>query len=159
MKPILGYDYLWLNVRVKGGAYGVMNSAGRSGEGYFVSYRDPNLKETDQVFEGVADYLEQFDADERDMTKYVIGTISDMDTPLLPPYKGAKAVSAWYSGITDEMLAEERRQVLAAQPEDIRALAKIIRAILSTGSFCVVGNSEKIKENKELFGSIKNLFN
>lgn len=159
LKPILGYDYLWLNVRVKGGAYGVMNSAGRSGEGYFVSYRDPNLKETDQVFEGVADYLEQFDADERDMTKYVIGTISDMDTPLLPPYKGAKAVSAWYSGITDEMLAEERRQVLAAQPEDIRALAKIIRAILSTGSFCVVGNSEKIKENKELFGSIKNLFN
>ena len=58
------------------------------------------------------------------MTKYVIGTISDMDTPLLPPYKGAKAVSAWYSGITDEMLAEERRQVLAAQPEDIRALGE-----------------------------------
>lgn len=159
LKPILGYDYLWLNIRVKGGAYGVMNSAGRSGEGYFVSYRDPNLKETDQVFEGVAEYLEQFDADERDMTKYVIGTISDLDTPLLPPYKGAKAVSAWYSGVTDEMLAEERRQILTAKPEDIRALAGIIRAILSTGSFCVVGNAEKIKENKELFGSIKNLFN
>lgn len=159
LKPILGYDYLWLNVRVKGGAYGVMNSAGRSGEGYFVSYRDPNLKETDQVFEGVAEYLEQFDADERDMTKYVIGTISDLDTPLLPPYKGAKAVSAWYSGVTDEMLAEERRQILTVKPEDIRALAGIIRAILDTGSFCVVGNAEKIKENKELFGSIKNLFN
>ena len=159
LKPILGYDYLWLNIRVKGGAYGVMNSAGRSGEGYFVSYRDPNLKETDQVFEGVADYLEQFDADERDMTKYVIGTISDLDTPLLPPYKGAKAVSAWYSGVTDEMLAEERRQILTAKPEDIRALAGIIRAILGTGSFCVVGNAEKIKENKEMFGSIKNLFN
>lgn len=159
LKPILGYDYLWLNIRVKGGAYGVMNSAGRSREGYFVSYRDPNLKETDQVFEGVAEYLEQFDADERDMTKYVIGTISDLDTPLLPPYKGAKAVSAWYSGVTDEMLAEERRQILTAKPEDIRALAGIIRAILDTGSFCVVGNAEKIKENKELFGSIKNLFN
>ena len=46
-----------------------MNSASRSGEGYFVSYRDPNLKETDQVFEGVADYLEQFDADERGYDK------------------------------------------------------------------------------------------
>lgn len=159
LKPILGYDYLWLNVRVKGGAYGVMNSAGRSGEGYFVSYRDPNLKETDEVFEGVADYLEHFDADERDMTKYVIGTISDLDTPLLPPYKGSKALSAWYSGVTDEMLGEERRQVLEAQPADIRALAGIVRAILATGSFCVVGNEEKIKENKELFGSIKNLFN
>lgn len=159
LKPILGYDYLWLNVRVKGGAYGVMNSAGRSGEGYFVSYRDPNLKETDEVFEKVTEYLEHFDADERDMTKYVIGTISDLDTPLLPLYKGAKALNAWYSGVTDEMLCEERRQVLTAQPEDIRALAGIIRAILNTGSFCVVGNEEKIKENEELFGSIKNLFN
>lgn len=159
LKVILGYDYLWLNVRVKGGAYGVMNGAGRSGEGYFVSYRDPNLRETDQVYEGVAEYLEQFDADERDMTKYVIGTISDLDTPLLAPYKASKAISAWFSGVTDEMLGEERGQILKAEPKDIRALAGIIRAILSTGSFCVVGNAEKIKENKELFGEIKNLFN
>ena len=79
-----------LNVRVKGGAYGVMNGAGRTGEGYFVSYRDPNLKETNQVFENVVKYLEEFDADERDMTKYVIGTISDLDVPLLAPYKAAK---------------------------------------------------------------------
>ena len=89
------------------------------------------------------------------MTKYVIGTISDMDTPLLPPYKGAKAVSAWYSGITDEMLAEERGKVLAAQPEDIRALAKIIRAILSTGSFALSVIQRKSRKNKELFGSDK----
>ena len=159
LKSILGYDYLWLNVRVKGGAYGVMNGAGRSGEGYFVSYRDPNLVETDQVYEGVIEYLEQFDADERDMTKYVIGTISDLDTPLLPPYKASRAVSAWFSGVTDEMLLTERTQILQAVPEDVRALTGIIRAILSTGSFCVVGNAEKIKENRERFKEIKNLFN
>lgn len=158
LKVILGYDYLWLNVRVKGGAYGVMNGTGRTGEGYFVSYRDPNLAETNQVFEQVVDYLEHFDADERDMTKYVIGTISDLDTPLLPQYKGAKADSAYFSGVTDEMLREERSQVLRACPEDIRALAGIIREILNTGSLCVIGNAEKIKENKEMFGEIKNLF-
>lgn len=159
LKVILGYDYLWLNVRVKGGAYGVMNGAGRFGDGYFVSYRDPNLKETNQVYEGVPDYIEGFDADERDMTKYVIGTISDLDAPLLPPYKGGKAVSAWFSGITDEMLKEERRQILTAQPEDIRALADMIRAILADGSLCVIGNAEKIKAEKAMFGEIKNLFN
>ena len=159
LKVILGYDYLWLNVRVKGGAYGVMNGTGRSGEGYFVSYRDPNMKETNEVYEGVIAYLEQFDADERDMTKYVIGTISDLDTPLLPPYKGSKADSAWFSGVTDGMLLKERQEVLTVQPEDIRALADIIKAILATGSLCVIGNAEKVKENSGMFGEVKNLFN
>lgn len=159
LKVILGYDYLWLNVRVKGGAYGVMNGAGRSGEGYFVSYRDPNVKETNEVYEEVVSYLEEFQADERDMTKYVIGTISDLDTPLLPPYKGSKADSAWFSGVTDEMLLKERQEVLKVQPEHIRALADVIRAILVTGSLCVIGNAEKIKENSGMFNEVKNLFN
>lgn len=158
LKVILGYDYLWLNVRVKGGAYGVMNGTGRTGEGYFVSYRDPNLRETNQVFEQVADYLKTFDADERNMTKYVIGTISEMDTPLLPPYKGSKADAAYFSGVTDEMLREERTQVLNAGPQDIRDLSGLIREILKTGSLCAIGNAEQIKKNQDLFGEIKNLY-
>lgn len=159
LKVILGYDYLWLNIRVKGGAYGVMNGAGRSGEGYFVSYRDPNLAETNRIFEAIPEYIEHFDADERDMTKYVIGTISDLDAPLLPQYKGSKAVSAYFSGVTDEMLSEERTQILHAGKEDIRKLSGIIKEILKTGSFCVVGNAEQIKANADLFGEIKSLFN
>lgn len=158
LKVILGYDYLWLNVRVKGGAYGVMNGTGRTGEGYFVSYRDPNLKETNQVFDRVADYIESFDADERGMTKYVIGTISEMDTPLLPQYKGSKADAAYFSGVTDGMLRAERTQVLTAAPQDIRELAGLIREILQTKSLCVIGNAEQIRENKDLFGEIKNLY-
>ena len=72
---------LYTSIRVKGGAYGCMSGFGRSGEGYLVSYRDPNLRETNAVYEGVTDYLRNFQAYERDMTKFVIGTISDLDTP------------------------------------------------------------------------------
>ncbi len=79
LQVILSYDYLWMNLRVKGGAYGCMSGFGRSGEGYLVSYRDPNLKETNEIYEGSPAYLEAFDPDERDMTKYVIGTISNLD--------------------------------------------------------------------------------
>lgn len=158
LKVILGYDYLWLNVRVKGGAYGVMNGVGRFGDGYFVSYRDPKLQETAQVYEGVPAYIESFDADERDMTKYVIGTISDLDAPLLAPYKGAKADSAWFSHVTDEMFEQERREILTAGPEDIRALAGIVREVLSEGSLCVIGNAECIRKCEGMFGEIKNLF-
>ncbi len=158
LRLILSYDYLWLNLRVKGGAYGCMSGFGRSGEGYFVSYRDPNLAETNEVYEKIVEYLEQFDVDERDMTKYVIGTISALDTPLTPSDKGARGLSAYLSGVTDEMLQEERNQILAARPEDIRKLAGIVKAILGTGSMCVIGNDDKVEKNRELFGEVKNLY-
>ncbi len=157
LQVILSYDYLWLNIRVKGGAYGCMSGFGRSGEGYLVSYRDPNLKETNAVYEDIPAYLEQFSANDREMTKYVIGTISNMDTPLTPSIRGSRGLSAYLSGVTEEMMQQERDQVLDASQEDIRKLAPLVRAVLDTGSFCVVGNEEKIESNKEMFGKVENL--
>ena len=81
LKVILSYDYLWMNLRVKGGAYGCMSGFKRSGESYFVSYRDPHLKRTLDVYEGIPAYVRDFQADEREMTKYIIGTISGKDVP------------------------------------------------------------------------------
>ena len=157
LQVILSYDYLWLNIRVIGGAYGCMSGFGRSGEGYLVSYRDPNLKETNEIYEGIPAYLEQFDPDERDMTKYVIGTISNLDAPLTPSVKGSRGLSAYLSGVTEEMMQTERDQVLQATKEDIRALAAHVRAVLQTGSFCVVGNEEKIEANRAMFGEVSSL--
>ena len=157
LQVILSYDYLWLNIRVKGGAYGCMSGFGRSGEGYLVSYRDPNLKETNEIYEGIPAYLEAFDPDERDMTKYVIGTISNLDAPLTPSVKGSRGLSAYLSGVTEEMMQTERDQILGATKEDIRALAAQVRAVLSTGSFCVVGNEEKIEASRGMFGEVSSL--
>ena len=157
LQVILSYDYLWLNIRVKGGAYGCMSGFGRSGEGYLVSYRDPNLKETNDIYESIPAYLEAFDPDERDMTKYVIGTISNLDAPLTPSVKGSRGLSAYLSGVTEEMMQTERDQILGAAKEDIRALAAQVRAVLATGSFCVVGNEEKIEANRGMFGEVSSL--
>ena len=158
LKVILSYDYLWINLRVKGGAYGCMSGFGRSGEGYLVSYRDPNLAETNAIYEGIPAYLENFTVDERDMTKYVIGTISDVDTPLTPSIKGSRGLSAYLSGVTEEMLQKERDRILSATQEDIRALAPIVQAVLNTGSLCVIGNEEKVKSQETMFNEVKNLF-
>ncbi len=159
LKLILSYDYLWLNLRVKGGAYGCMSGFGRSGEGYFVSYRDPGMARTNEVYEKIVEYLESFDVDERDMTKYVIGTVSAMDTPFTPADKGARGLSGYLSGVTGEMLQQERDEVLKAQPEDIRRLAGIVKAILDTGSLCTIGNEEKIESDRGMFGEVKSLYN
>ena len=135
-----------------------MSGFGRSGEGYLVSYRDPNLAETNKIYEGIPEYLENLTVDERDMTKYVIGTISDVDTPLTPSVKGSRGLSAYLSGVTEEMLQEERNQILTATQEDIRALAPIVQAVLDTGSLCAIGNEEKVKKNQEIFKEVKALF-
>lgn len=158
LKVILSYDYLWINLRVKGGAYGCMSGFGRSGEGYFTSYRDPNVRETNRIYDGVVDYLESFQETDRDMTKYVIGTISDMDVPFPPSTRGNRGLSAYLSGVDKEMMEKEREEVLTATQEDIRSLASLVKAVLDTGSLCVIGNEEKIEVDKDLFGETKNLF-
>ncbi len=158
LKVMLSYDYLWINLRVKGGAYGCMSGFSKNGESYFVSYRDPNVGESDAVYRGIPDYLERFDASERDMTKFVIGTVSEMDTPLPPSLKGARGLAAWYSGLTQEMVQKERDEVLSASVSDIRALAGPVRAILGTGAVCVIGNGDKIRADAAMFGEIRPLF-
>ncbi len=157
LQMVLSYDYLWIQVRVKGGAYGVMSGLGRNGDGYFVSYRDPELGKTNQVFEKVPEYLEQFTANEREMTRYIIGTVSHMDAPLTPRAKGARNASMCLCGVTEEMLKEERRQVLEASPEDIRALAGPVRAVLAGENLCVLGGDAKIEAERELFTELKRL--
>ena len=158
LKVILGYDYLWNNVRVKGGAYGCMCNFGKTGDSYFVSYRDPNLVKTMEVFEGTGDYLRAFKADERTMTKYIIGTISDMDIPLNPAAKGSRSLGAYMSNIAYEDIQKEREEVLTCQEKDIQALATYMDAMMQQKAVCVVGNGQAIADNKDMFDAIENLF-
>lgn len=158
LKVILSYDYLWIQVRVKGGAYGCMSGFGTYGDSYLVSYRDPNLGQTNEVFEQTPEYVEQFDASERDMTKYIIGTISDMDTPRTPAMEGSRGLASWLTQTTLEDIQKYRDEVLDAQPEDIRALSGGIRELLEEGAFCAIGNESKIEKEKELFDTTFRLF-
>lgn len=157
LRIILSYDYLWINVRVKGGAYGCMHTFFRSGESYFVSYRDPNLSDTLDVYDRIPEYIKSFSPDERDMTKYIIGTFSALDTPMNPEAKGSRSLSAYLEGITYEQIQKERNEILNAQPEDIRRLADLVEAVLKKDSICVIGNENMIKESAGLFENVEKL--
>ena len=145
-------------MRVKGGAYGCMCTFGKSGDCYFVSYRDPNLLKTIEIYEHAAEAIEAFDADERTMTQYIIGAISELDTPMNPAAKGLNSLSAYMTGLTQEIMQKERDELLSATPEDIRSLAAYIRAFMEEDFLCVVGNADKIKEAEGVFGYTENLF-
>ena len=155
---IMRYEYLWFNIRVQGGAYGCMSNGKTNGDIQFVTYRDPNIKRSNDVFEGIADYVENFECDEREMTKYVIGTMSSIDTPMTPVQKGVSDFSIYLNGDKLEERARIRGQVIDCLAEDIRALAGSIRRAMAEGNIACVGCESKIEEDKELFKEVKNLF-
>lgn len=157
LKVILSYDYLWINVRVKGGAYGCSGNFLRNGETSFSSYRDPNLEKTNEVYEGIPQYLREFYPDERDMTKYIIGTFGVMDTPMYPEAKGTRSLAAYLGGLTEEMLQRERDEVLGATAEDVRALADLVESVLRENVLCVIGNEKAIQNAAGLFDRIEKL--
>ena len=154
LKVILSYEYLWQNIRVKGGAYGCMSNFNRIGEGYFVSYRDPNLRRTLEVYDGIVDYLKEFTVSERDMTKYIIGTMSNIDQPMTPAAKGDRSMNLYMNKVSAEMIQKERREILEAGQDDIRRLSKVVEAVLKADQLCVIGSEEKIEEERNLFGTV-----
>ena len=157
LRTILSYEYLWNEVRVKGGAYGVMCGFTRNGTGYLVSYRDPHLRETDEIFRGLSAYLRSFDVPERDMVKFIIGTVRSLDMPLTPRAEGVRSFEHYMNGVTTEMLQETRDEVLSTTAQDIRWTADVIDAMLSDEYICVVGNEDRIRECEDMFGSIRSL--
>lgn len=157
LKVLMSYEYLWMQVRVRGGAYGCMCQFGKTGESYFVSYRDPNLEKTIETYEKAADFVEAFEADERTMTQYIIGAVSAMDMPLTPAARGNYSLAGYMTGFTFERAQQERDELLSTDAGTIRKLAAHIRAFMEDDCLCVVGNEEKIKEQKDIFGSVEYL--
>ena len=157
LDTILQYGYLWTKIRVQGGAYGAFTRIYDNGDMVFCSYRDPNLGSTVQAYDELADYLETFDVSEREMTKYVIGTLSRIDVPLTPSLRGDKAMNRYFTGTTPDVAQKRRDQLLATTAADIRALAPLIRSVMADGNLCVMGGEGKIREEASLFGSLVSL--
>ncbi len=158
LKVMMGYDYLWNNIRVKGGAYGCMSGFSKNGDSYFVSYRDPNLNKTIDIYEGIPEYLREFKADERTLTQYIIGAISALDTPLTPQGKALRSLASYMTNQDEKDYQRERDELLATTQDTIRGMADLCQAVLDDKVLCVVGADSKIEDNKKLFGQIIPLF-
>jgi len=155
---IIRLDYLWNRLRVQGGAYGAYAGFSRTGDAFFASYRDPNLKETLAVYDTIADYLKKFSVSSREMTKYIIGTISKVDSPLTPSMKGQHATANYLCKVTEKDIQRERDEILKTKQEDIRDMAEMVTRLMSQNSYCVLGSDSKIEENQKLFSRIIQVF-
>ncbi len=158
LNSILKYNYLWNEVRVKGGAYGCMVNS--SSIGYFIvaSYRDPNLKKTIDTYNKVYEYIEKMDIDQDELEKYIISTIGEVDRPYPTPYRKAySAESRLVAGITKEFDQKIRTEILETNVEKLRKFSNTIKQVMEKDYICVVGNETIIKENAELFDKIESI--
>ena len=157
LKSVLGLDYLWNTVRVQGGAYGGMSVITDKGDVAGLSYRDPNIVETLERYDGQVEYLENFNLSEAEFEKNLIGTFSTIDRPLSAAQKGAVAFTRYFTHLTQEKVQQFRDEVLAVTPEKVRAYAPTMKAIMDQNAFVVIGNDTKIENHKDIFKNIRNL--
>lgn len=157
LETILRYEYLWIRIRVQGGAYGAFANFYDDGNMIFCSYRDPNLLETLNVYKELPQYLRDFTLTDREMRKYIIGTMSSLDLPMTPALRGPRAMGMYFSGAKLEDKVEFRKQVIACKPEDIVALADVVEPVLNDNHICTMGNEQKIKDAGNVFDNIVSL--
>ena len=156
LTSMLSYGYLWNEIRVKGGAYGAWLSISQdSGFAYLGSYRDPNLRKTNEIYEKLAEYLENFEADDREMTKAVLGTFGKIDAPLTPRQAGERSFNAYISGRTYDDIMKSRKEALNCSVEDIRKTASLIRAIIAQNMICTIGSAAAVEECKDMFKTVE----
>jgi Zn-dependent M16 (insulinase) family peptidase len=157
LNQIISTDWLQNQVRVIGGAYGGFSSFSPYGAAYFMSYRDPNLKETLQIYDSTTVFLEKFNADETAITRFIIGTIARLDQPKTASQKGRTAMQCFFEKTTSGMLRKERKEILSTTAEDIRGMKKMVGDILAQNTWCVYGNEAKVRENSHLFKELINI--
>lgn len=159
METILRYEYLWKKIRVLGGAYGAFTQFLRDGTAILCSYRDPNLSETIKAYEELPAYLENLTLSDREMTKYVIGTMAADEIQLTPSMKGERAMVHYLSGNTRESRMKIRDEIINCQVEDIRKLAPLVDSVMKDPYICVMGSEDKIQKDKDLFDTVRSLPN
>ena len=158
LRNILSTDYLWTAVRLKGGAYGVMCAFTRTGESVMVSYRDPNLEKTLKAYEGAYDYIAAYPDDDDLTERFIISSIGDVDTPYTPSLTAQMAFAMYKSGLTNEIVDKERKEILSTTPETIRDLKKYIKVLIDENALVCVGGEAAINKASKLFDHIEPLF-
>ncbi len=157
LKTILSLEFLWNEVRIKGGAYGSGCNFQKNGLCYFYSYRDPNIKETYEVYKKLWKKIENIEISDREMTKYILGTINRLDQPKTNIELLNEAIHKEYSEEEKDSEILERTQILHTTNQDIAQLSDLLKSISATENYCTIGNENKINGNNSFFQSIKKL--
>ncbi len=154
IKNLVGSDYLYTEIRAKGGAYGQGLLVNQDGDMVATSYRDPHIINTLKVYDNIGDYIRNLKLTDKELKDAIIGSINTFDPNLSPQDKGELAMSRYITGLTEEEVENNKEECLKTTLEELKEYAEVIEKVMEKEYICVIGNEEKIMEHKELFGEI-----
>ena len=149
LSRILSYDYLWNEIRVKGGAYGAGFQVTRVGSMRFYTYRDPRIDESIGRMAAAGRAIASFSPDEAEMEGFVVSCVAGIDAPLKARDRVRRQDGMYFGGYTCEQRAMIRNQVIEARSEDVRALGSMVERVVEPGCVCVVGGKRLIDSMRE----------
>jgi hypothetical protein len=158
MELIAQLDYLWNQIRVKGGAYGAFLSITPGGSLYTNSYRDPNLAESLAIYDALPDYLKNVDISDREFIKYIIGAVRQFDSPKTPSMKSYYSDYYYFCGKTQAEIQKQRDELLASTISSVKAYSEMLEKVMQQNLYCVFGSEVKIRENEKLFERVISVF-
>ncbi len=158
LSSAIRFDYLWNEIRVKGGAYGSLYSHQRNGSFALGSYRDPNIGKTLEVYKNLPAYVEKLEVSDEELNKYIIGTMSPLERPKSAVSKGLEALSRLKTGRTAADIVKLKEEILATKSEDMKALSSDIERVLQDATVVVIGNKAQIEKENDLFDEVFKLY-
>jgi hypothetical protein len=144
--------WLWERVRMEGGAYGAHCLFDhRSGLLRFLSYRDPNLASTLDVYDGAAGFLSRLELSSEELTRAIIGAVSDLDAHQLPDAKGYTSMQRYLAGESDEFRQRLRDELLSTSPADFKAFADVLGGVAGGGRVVILGSRPALEAAAESY--------
>ena len=153
---IMSYEYLWHNIREVGGAYGTGMLTRAQTEGLY-TYRDPHLTESYETFAKAPEVLAGREYTEKDLTEFIVGAVSEMDSPKKPNAEAKELDRRYFCGITDAMLAADRKALCSVTAETIRAQAADLADRMANATRVAFGSKDAVEAGKQLFDRIETL--
>lgn len=154
MLSLLNYDYLWNNIRVKGGAYGCGSIILDDGLYGFYSYRDPNLINTYNIYKSVKDYIVNLNLSNEDLNKAIIGAMAIFDNPKTIGKKFIDMITSYYENRTNEKFNKYRLEVLDTKIDDLKKLSVVYKDIDENNYKCALISEKNKEEAKKEFDVI-----
>ena len=153
---VMSYEYLWHNIREVGGAYGTGMLTRAQTEGLY-TYRDPHLTESYETFAKAPEVLAGREYTEKDLTEFIVGAVSEMDSPKKPNAEAKELDRRYFCGITDAMLAADRKAMCNVTAETVRAQAADLADRMANATRVAFGSKDAVEAGKQLFDRIETL--
>lgn len=150
----LSYDYLWNEIRVKGGAYGCGFRAAGERQTAFYTYRDPAIDPSIERVARTGEWLGSFEPDEAAFEGFIVSCVSGMDAPVKPYALTKRRNTTYLAGLDPHAREERRAQMLAATPGELRSLGADVTRIAAESPTCVFGGREVIAKSNADFNVV-----